>query len=222
MMILLTALFGLLAHSSEKHSADIYDIDGKEKLFTFSSERVYAADVMTYTSVYKDAAGNVVATERAEIDKGVLKTYEVERLPTKEKGFVETKEGKIIFTYTEDGKKSTNKEPLKENTLISATLVPFIETHLKDLLAKKDVTFRYAVWFRKEVLGFKFSYEKEEGNNIVVSMVPTNFLYRSLVKPIHFTLDKTTKKLISIKGRSLPKHKVDGAWRDFDGLAKYN
>lgn len=222
MTLLLNVLFIAFAQAAETHSADVYDIDGQEKLFTFASERVYEKEIMTYTATFKDMTGAVVATEKAEINKGVISKYEVERIPTREKGLVETKDGKIIFTYTEAGNKSTSKDTLKENTLISATLVPFIETNLKTLLAKKDVTFRYAVWFRKEVMGFKFQYDKEEGNNIVVTMVPTNLLYRSLVKPIYFTMDKTTKKLISIKGRSLPKIKRDDAWRDFDGFIKYH
>lgn len=218
-LILLTAP---IARASEKSSADIYDIDGKEKLFTFSSERLYGKESMTYTAIWKDVAGTVVANEKAEFNKGELVKYEVERPLNKEKGLIETKDGKIIFTYTENGKTSTAKEDLKPDTLIGGTLVPHMEAHLKELLEKKEVPFKYAVWFRKEVIGFKFEYDREEGNNIVAKMIPTNFLYRSMVKPIYFTMDKTTKKIISLKGRTLPKIQKDGSWRDFDGFTKYN
>lgn len=221
MKILCYLLFAF-AQANESYTADVFDIDGKEKLFTFSAERVYTADTMTYTATFKDLTGAVVATENAEIKNGQIVKYSVERIPTKETGLVETTDGKMSFTYTEGGKKSTAKTTPKGDVLISATLVPYIEKNLKDLLAKKDVTFGYAVWFRKEVMSFKFSYEKEEGNNVVVKMNPTNLLYRSLVNPIYFTLDKKTKKIISIKGRALPKVKKGGAWRDFDGLLKYN
>lgn len=210
------------AQANESYTADVFDIDGKEKLFTFSADRVYTADTMTYTATFKDLTGAVVATEKAEVKNGQIVKYDVERIPTKEKGLIEFKDGKMSFTYNDNGKTSTAKATPKGDVLISATLVPYIDTHLKDLMAKKDVTFGYAVWFRKEVMSFKFSYEKEEGNNVVIKMNPTNLLYRSLVNPIYFTLDKTSKKLISIKGRSLPKVKKGDAYRDFDGFVKYN
>lgn len=221
MYILLSVLMAF-ASANETYSADIYDIDGKEKLFTLAADRTFTADGMTYKATYKDLAGEVVGEELVETKNGVLVRYDVVRPNVKEKGNLIVKDNKIYFTYTEGGKTSTAKADLKPDTLVGGTLVPFMESKLKDLLDKKDVEFKYAVWFRKEVLGFKFSQEKIEGNNIVVKMVPTNLLYRSLVNPLYFTMDKTTKKLISIKGRSLPKIKKDGSWRDFDGFSKYN
>ena len=221
-MNILLSVFMAFAQANEAYTADIFDLDGKEKLFTLSAQRVLTADGMTYTATFKDMTGTVVGEEKVETKTGSLVRYDVVRPLVKEKGLIEVKDGKIYFTYTEDGKTSQAKTALKPDTLVSGTLVPFMESRLKDLLEKKEVTFGYAVWFRKEVMGFKFSFEKEEANNIIIKMIPTNFLYRSLVNPIYFTMDKTTKKLVSIKGRSLPKIKKDGSWRDFDGFIKYN
>ncbi len=221
MNILFCFFFSLLSLASEQQSADIFDMDGKEKKFTFSAERVYDKETMTYTATFKDNAGVVVANESATVTKGQLVKYEVERITTKEKGVIEVKEGKIHFSYTENGKTSTAKDNIKEDTLVSAMLVPFLTSRMNDLLAKKDVSFRYAVWFRKEVVGFKFSLESDEARKAVIKMVPSNLLYRSLVKPIYFTFEKSSKKLISIKGRTLPKINEGGSWRDFDGFSKY-
>jgi len=217
--LVLLALFSL---ANEQQSADIFDLDGKEKLFTFSSQRTFDKQTMRYTATFKNLQGDVVAEESAEVTQGILVKYNVERSPTQEKGVIEVKDGKIHFSYTEKTKTSTAKEKLNDNTLVSAMLIPFLTTHLKELIDNKDVGFRYAVWFRKEVIGFKFSLDKVEGQNVTVKMIPSNLLYRSLVNPIYFTLDKTSQKVISIKGRSLPKIQMDGAWRDFDGLAKYH
>lgn len=221
-MNILCYLLLAFAQANESYTADVFDIDGKEKLFTYAAERTYTADTMKFTSTFKDLTGAVVATEKAELKNGKIIKYEVERIPTKESGLIEGKDGKMVFTYTESGKKSSATTTPKSDVLISANLVPYIEAHLKELLAKKDVTFGYAVWFRKEIMSFKFSYEKEEGENVVIKMNPTNMLYRSLVNPIYFTLNKTTKKLVSVKGRSLPKIKQGSAYRDFDGFVKYN
>lgn len=216
-------IFNLLfVFAEEKSSADLFDLVRKNKLFTYESTRKMEQDKMLFEAQFKDAAtGEVVVSEKAEILKGVIVRYEVQRLPTKETGVIETKDGKIIFTYTENGKKSESREPLKENTLVSATLAPYLESKMEDLLAKKDVDFRYAVWFRKETVGFRFSYDKEQNGQVVIKMNPTNFLYKSLVKPIYFTYQKATKKLISVEGRTTPKQKVGSAWKDLDALSVY-
>ncbi|MBY0383971.1 hypothetical protein K2X05_02340, partial [bacterium] len=208
--------------SQEIHQADVFDLEGKTKLFTYHAKRTYDKDVMSFEAQFKDATtGEVVANEKAQIKNGVIEHYEVQRMATKDSGVIEVKDGKLLFTYNDAGKKSEGKEPLKDTTLISATLVPYLESKFNDLLAKKDVDFRYAVWYRKETVGFRFSFDKEENDQVVIKMNPTNFLYKSLVNPIYFTYKKSTKKLLSIKGRTLPKQKVGSAWKDVDALAIY-
>lgn len=220
MLLLILSLF--LAFADEKMSADIFDVDGKEKLFFYETNRVYNNDTMTYEAKYKDIhTGELVAHEKAETFKGVIVRYEVRRLGTKESGVIEVKDGKIRFYYDDAGKKSEGKEDYKEPTLISATLLPFLAQHMEDLLAKKEVLFRYAVWYRKETVAFAFTLEKTDDKQIVIKMNPTNFLYRSLTKPLYFTYEKTNRKLQSIQGRTLPKLKVGSAWRDLDVLAIY-
>ncbi len=220
-MILLILQF-TLSFAQEKSSADVYDIEGKTKLFNYSNTRVLSGDIENFVGEFKDAAtGEVAAAEKAETRQGVIVRYEVNRPLVKDSGVIEVKDGKISFLYNDNGKKSEAKEPLKENTLISATLCPFLEARFSDLLAKKDVDFKYAVWYRKETVGFRFSFDREENGNVVIKMSPTNFLYRSLVNPIYFTYAKASKKLVSIKGRTLPKRKEGNSWKDFDALAVY-
>ncbi len=220
MFLLILNLFLAFAH--ENASADLYDVDGKEKLLSFEAIRIENKDSYTYESKFKDAkTGELVAHEKAEILKGDLVRYEVQRVGTKESGVVEVKDGKIRFTYEEAGKKSENKEDHKEPTIISASLVPFITGNIDGLLAKKEVKFRYAVWYRKETMGFECTLDKVENNQVVIKMNPTNLLYKSLAKPLYFTFDKTSKKLLTLKGRTLPKLKVGSAWKDLDVLAIY-
>lgn len=210
------------AFSQEKATADVYDFEGKTKLYNYYNSRTHAGDIENYVAEFKDAStGEIAAAEKAETRQGVIVRYEVNRPGTKDSGVIEVKEGKIIFSYNDNGKKSEAKEPLKEDTLISATLCPYLESHFVDLLAKKDVDFKYAVWYRKETVGFRFSYDREENGQVIIKMNPTNFLYRSMVKPIYFTYTKANKKLVSIKGRTLPKRKDGSGWKDFDGLALY-
>jgi hypothetical protein len=220
MILLLLQIF--LTFAQEKVTADVYDFEGKTKLYSYNNSRTTSNGVETYLAEFKDiATGEVAASEKAETRAGVIVRYEVSRPGTKDSGVIEVKDGKIIFSYNDNGKKSEAKEPLKENTLISATLCPYLESHFADLMSKKDVDFKYAVWYRKETVGFRFSYDREENGQVVIKMNPTNFLYRSMVKPIFFTYTKNGKKLVSIQGRTLPKRKDGSGWKDFDGLALY-
>jgi hypothetical protein len=219
-LLILSTLF--MVHAVEKTNGDVYDLEGKTKLFTYESERTFTADAMDFTATFKDLNGKVATTEKAHIDKGNIVKYEVENLQTNDKGLIEVQGDKIVFTYWNNGKSSTKKEDVKPNMLISANLVPYLQTQFKELMAKKDIEFKYAVWYRKELVGFKFMYDKEENGNVIAKMVPTNFLYRSMVNPLYFALDKTSKKLVYIKGRTLPKIQIKGTWRDLDAYIKYH
>lgn len=206
----------------EVFNADVFDLDGTEKMFTFQSDRTIVDGKLTYSSRFKDLNGEVVAQENAEINNWQIVKFESERTMTKDKGLIEGRDGRLFFTYTDHGKKSTKWENAKPDTLVSASLCPFLESHWDDLMAKKDVKFYYAVWYRQETVQFKFFYDKEEGGNVTFQMVPTNIFYRSLVNPLFITYKKSNKKLVSIKGRTVPKVKKKDAWRDFDAFIKYH
>ncbi len=210
-----------LVFAGEKYSADLYDLDGKTKLFTYEAERAESGQTMTYTAVYKDLSGQVVAQEKGEAVQGVFTKYEASRPPLEESGSVEVKDGKIHFNYTEKTKTSSSKDNFKNNTLFSGTLVPFLQANMDKVVGGQELSFPYVVWYRKETVGFKFVFDKEESGKLVFKMVPTNMLYRSLVNPLFFTLDKTTKKLISVKGRTMPKIKDGSRWKDVDSFVQY-
>lgn len=221
LLLILSTLW--FSSASEKATADVFDLEGKTKLFNYQSERIYTVNTMDFTASFKDLEGGLAADEKAHLENGKLVKYEVVLPPTGEKGLIEVKDGYVIFNYWEKSKHTSSKEKVQPDILVSANLVPHLQAHMEDFLAKKDIVFRYAVWHRKETVGFKFTFDREEDGGIVVAkMVPTNFLYRSLVDPLYFALEKTTKKLVYIKGRTTPKIKKDGSWRDLDAYTKFH
>lgn len=206
----------------EKYKADVFDLEGKEPFFTYEAERTYKADTMEYWAQFKDLQGELVAEEKGTLEKGVIVRFEAERKTTREKGLIEVRDGRIHFTYTEKGNKTSKWENLQPDTVLSANFTPFIESHWNDLMAKKEVKFRYAVWYRQETVGFQFTYDSETGDEVVFKMAPTNVFYRSLVNPLFITYDKKNRRLMALKGRTLPRVKKGNSWRDFDALIKYH
>lgn len=219
----LLVLISTVASAVEIITADLNDLSGKEKKFTCETRREYTADSMNFTSTYKDLQGNIAVEEKGQITAGTLVRYEIQRKQTNDSGVIEVQDKKITFKYF-DGKsqKADKTEPLQPETLVSANLIPYLQGHFSNIMAKEEVKFKYAVWYRQETVGFKFTYEKEEGNSVIVRMSPTNMLYRSLVDPIFITLDKTTHTATHYKGRTVPKIEVDGKWKDFDSLITYH
>jgi hypothetical protein len=220
LLILITAL---MAQANEKCTADLFDMEGKTKLFTLETERVDNGDSMDYTAVYKDLNGEIAAQEKGHSEKGVFATYESSRPGFGDSGKTYVKGDRLVFDYIDHGKLSTGKVPFNPKTLYSGTLVPFLQNNIEKIKeGKEDLAFPYSVWFRKETITFKFKFEKEEAGLLIFSMAPTNFLYRSLVNPIFFTIEKAPPhKLVSIKGRTLPRQKVGGSWREVDAFTKY-
>jgi len=220
-MILLLLIAFFAGAADETFSADLYDLSGKTKLFTYEGSRTFKGDEMTYATTFKDLQGNVAAQEKIVSNKLVLVKYEADRPSAGDKGVVEVHGTGLWFTYTENNKTTTKKEPFKPNTMVSATLLPYLQENVDSVVAGKDLVFPFAVWFRQETVNFKVSFDKEDGGNLIFKMVPTNLLYRSLVDPIYFILDKSSKKIVQLKGRTMPKIHENGHVKEADVLAIY-
>ncbi len=217
MLILLLSVLTVFAN--ENYTADVYDAEGKEKIFTYEGYRKYTKDTMEYSGTYKDLQGQVVATEGGTAVTGVMTKYTADRPSGKDSGVIEVVDGKLVFNYTDSGKAATpKKENFKPETLFAGNLVPFMQTRLDKLAAKEELKFPYVVWYRKETINFKLYFRSDDGTHLMIKMHPTNFIYASMVKPLEFTFDKKTKKLVSLKGRALPKVKN----KDIEALIKYN
>lgn len=204
-------------------TAVLYDLESNKKLYTYEATRTFAKTDMTYKGEYKNLDGSIAVAENATINKGTIQNYEIDSKQTGEKGKIYTKKGKIYFEYTDSkGKKTDSYTKLYPDTLVSANLIAHAQANLDKLIKDKTVPFKYAVWYRKEVISFRFTLDKSDDKTITIKMTPSNLLYRSMVDPIYYTLNKKTKELIESRGRVIPKKKVDGDWESLDAHVKYD
>lgn len=206
-----------------KRSAELFDYSGNKKT-SYSSVRLTEGGEWSVTSEFKDLSGSLLVKETSSGNGGKLLKYSIERIQTKEKATIEVKDNRVVFRYFDRfNEKTEKKEKLdgKAPFIIGHMIPGLIEENWSKILNKEDIEVRYAVWYRSESLAFRFRFKDETKDNINVTMEPTSFVIRQLVDPIVFSFEKSSKKLMSIRGRTIPKIEIDGKLKDFDAITKY-
>lgn len=226
--ILVSVGLSLMTHAQEStRTAELFDFSGN-KQFTYSAKKVDKPEGWEISTEYKNLKGDVVVKETSRGKGPIFISYSIERPQTKEKGTIEAKDDKVTFKYWDRfNEKDERREKIEPNyPFIVGHMIPdLIEKNWDKILKKEEVDTKYAVWYRKESLAFRFKLKEEtnkEGKNWVnVTMEPSSFVIRQLVDPLVFSFDKATKKLMQIRGRTIPKIEVDGKFKDFDAETRY-
>ncbi len=228
MLNFVAALIFSLSFAQEKSSAVLYDLKSNQtkKLYTLNIELVSVDGGTKSTGTYRDLDGQVVVQETGLTTGDELKEYFVERPQTKEKGHVQVRDGRVYFEYEgADGKKKTDDEKLKGQVLCAANFTAFVRKNWNQLAGGEAVSIRYAVWDRRETVGFtlqKVGEVDRDGKKwMEVRMKPTSFVIAALVDPVHLWYSVDNKKLMLMKGRVVPKQQVNGQWKDLDAETVY-
>ncbi len=177
--------------------------------------------VVTYTGM----EGAEIIREQAVAEGEKIKSYDLDHKQLGEKGSLRTQDGKVILSYTKEGKTETETEDLTENLIVGLTTVDYLKVHWAELLKGDTVSVRYAALDRKETVGFKFFKIEEktlEGEEVVIiKMKPSSFIIAALVDPLIFTFRKKDTRLLYLEGRTVPKQRIEGKWKDLDVEVKY-
>lgn len=216
------------AIQAAEYSASFYEIGSNrsKKLYSFQSQSTEADGVTTQNFVTKDLEGKDVVVEKGQIRGDQLIKYEMDHRQLNAKATIEIKGEEILFTETRDGKTKTDSEKKKGDVLVSANFVPYIQKNWDKLKAGEALDIRYAVWDRRETVGFTFMKIGEEKvgdkNALVFRMKPTSFVIAALVDPLILKFSEADKKLLELKGRVQAKNKVGEKWKDLDAEVIYS
>lgn len=200
--------------------------DPKKVLFLFKatphivgndvrSERIY---VCPEVRANQCPDGKIAAKEEIFYRKGKAFMMNTEHYQAKWSGSAVITGKKIKFSYIEKDEKKEEEETLKEQVLFTEEITPYIQKNWDSIVGGKTHDFRLPVIFRLETVGFKVFKDREENNTYVFSMKPSSIFIQAIVKPIYFYLDKDTKALVKVDGRTTPKLLEDGKVKDLDAV----
>ena len=182
--------------------------------------------------------GKPAARERAVYEGDEMVSYALEELQIGAAGSatIQREAGNpaksvLLFEYTKDlgagGKAKTSTEVLRNDTLTSDMVAPFLATHWAELARAEKVRCRYIVVPQRETVGFTFVKDTEtsyQGRKaLVLRMEATSPIIARLVDPIYFTVESAAPhRVFQVVGRSTPKVKVGSAWEDLDALTLFD
>lgn len=228
-VILGALLFSQASQADEKLviTGEVFDLSGQKKLFDYNRFTSQKGSLTTQRNEFRDLSGKLVLNEKAQIQKGLLHTMNVDQPQTGESGSIIVKDKKVIFKYKDANGKLTHKtEDLPENFHVHMTIIPFLQKNWKKLNDGESLRVRMGVWQRAETIGFKIWKDSEifvngKKQTVLVMKISTMIL-RLRVDPIYFTFKSGGLFLDSVKGRTSPKIKdEDGQWKDLDALIRY-
>lgn len=213
----------LVAAEALIFTGDVFDKEGKTKVFTFERYRETKGDTVVDRAVYKDLSGDVQTEEKLEVKNGNLVRYDMDQKQLKEAAWIVVNGKKAEFNLKKFRKKNypiTVDKP--DNLIVGLQIVPTVEKNWAELSQGKTVGVHLGVWDRQEAIAFNLV--KDDGKNpkeLVIKMSPASMLLRAVVSPLYFHFDKQSKELTSYVGRVTPKEKCGRSYCNIDGLVKY-
>ncbi len=214
------------AHAAFK-TAEIFEAGSEKSKLLFKVKREDTIkDGKTFVKVTTSTPdGKEAVVEEAVVTGATVSSYAIHQKQLNHEGKIEARDGKVFFTYTEEGKTDTDDEKLADNMIVGATTIEFLQKNWAAILKGDTVDARYASADRKETVGFKFFKSGRQAVNgqdaVVVTMKPSSIIIAAIVKPLLFFLSMDGQRLLELRGRVVPKQNVGGKWKDLDAEIVY-
>ena len=156
-LVALLVLWSCGASAQEIQTATVYPVDGEtpEPLYTF--ERVKTSDgARDRVEVwFRDLEGNVALHDAVVYENGEVVSYTSDQRQIAERYTLGVVGDRATFLVDKDGETSQSEEDWTQDTLIVDEVPAYIRQHWDTLMDGDDVTFRFAVMFRGDVVGFQ-------------------------------------------------------------------
>ncbi|MBI3534520.1 MAG: hypothetical protein HY072_03400 [Deltaproteobacteria bacterium] len=209
-------------------TAKLYELNSDQKnlLFQMKREETKVQDNLSVKNTITDLQGKEAVLEELTLVEGKISKYLIHQKQLGDERVLEVKDNKILFrTTNKNGETKMDEEKLVANLVVGPTVLDYLRKNWDVILKGETLAIRYAALDRRETVGFKFFKESDIkcGNQdcVLVKMKPTSFIIAALVDPLLFTFEKTSAKLLELKGRTLAKRNLNGDWKDLDAHIVY-
>jgi hypothetical protein len=170
----------------------------------------------------RDAEGAIVLAECARhAPDYTLSEYTLYKNQLGQQGTVRVHDGGVSFSLTRGAATRSRTERHTEPVAVGPTLVGLIFQRLTALRAGAVLRVRFALLEHLRTIGFELRSVPAPVGQTRVRMVASNFLIGLIVRPLYFTFDSATGKLVRLEGRVPPKVPAGKRWRDFDARVEY-
>lgn len=214
-------------------TAQLFELETQSPRVLFEqSNKDYSSKDESYSqSLYKYPDGRLAVEETLYKDKeGRFKKYVISHKQINEKWMIEKVGHQLNFrrVYFDSGEVKRDSEDWTEDFVVGPTLVSYLRGRWNQLNKGESVKIRFGVPARRETVGFKFKKDADKTSQakgqLVLKMTPSNFIISLLVDPIYLYFDVQAKRLLKVKGRTLPrKRKKDGGgWDELDVQTVFN
>ncbi len=203
-------------------TGEVFDKEGKEKMFTYERFQDVQGKKVLSRAVYKDLKGDPLTVETMETIDGKLVKYDMDQKQIKQHAWIEVADSKVTLNLKKFRKRNypqTVKMP--KNFIVGLQIVSFVQDHWDSFVKGGEQEIHLGVWHRQEAIKFDLTKENSDDKTLVVKMNPASMFIRAVVNPIYFTFDKSSKALISYRGRVTPKVSQGRSFADLDGMVKY-
>ena len=210
--------------------------ESNKLLFRFKREARQSGAKLEVQRDYTRPDGKLAARERAVYKGSEPVFYEMQERQTGERGTakilrnpLDPAKGNILFEYTKErgGKPKKRTEPLRENTLVSDMLGPFLASHWDGLAQGEKLTCRCIVVSRRETVGCTVVKKSEatwQGRSVaILKMEPSSLLVAALVDPLYLTIETAPPhRVLQYVGRITPKIQAGDKWKNTDAVTVFD
>lgn len=232
MIALSVFLFFTAAHAETITGKITYSkVDPKSPLYFYESVRKSEGEKTISKTKFTDREGKIVVEEESVYEKGLVLKYSFKQNQVNEFGTIESKDGKMNFTFTSQGKLETDEEDIEPNMIVADMIGDHIRKNWDELAKGETIKFRFLLAERLETIGFKIFVDKEREVRgipaVDIKMKPSSFIIAALTDPLIFTVEKNSPhRILEAFGRlpvrhpKVPNPSSRSDWRAIDALTE--
>ncbi len=226
-MKLLLGLVLISGVAQADYTGEMFELGSNraKKLYSVKVEQKVNGDQEDVVATVTGVDGKVALIEKTAIKGTEVLSFEIDQKQLETTATIKVGSEKVEFTKTKDGKTKDDDEKRKPTFVITGNFQKFINSRWSEIMAGKEVEFRYGVWDRMETVGFEVKKIGEEGSGeqkrVTLKMKPSSMIIAALVNPIEFKFTADGKRLMEMKGRVGPKQLINGKWKDLDAEVVY-